>query len=73
MRNRLTLNRLFVHSEADQLRQIENSDVGYVYHVHGKTSSMDFHKMSERLNRRRGQAVHGGSACIKYTFRVPDG
>ena len=24
MRNRLTLNRLFVHSEADQLRQIES-------------------------------------------------
>ncbi|KAF8538910.1 hypothetical protein BDD12DRAFT_840437 [Trichophaea hybrida] len=53
----LTALGLFIHPEADQLCQIEKPEEPFDYFVHGKGSSMDAHRMNERLNRRRGDAV----------------
>ncbi|KAA8900191.1 hypothetical protein FN846DRAFT_959499 [Sphaerosporella brunnea] len=49
---------LFIHPQADQLRQIEKPDEPFVYYHYGKASSMDVRRHNERMNRRRGEAVN---------------
>jgi hypothetical protein len=46
-------------NDKDELRQIADPDKGWVYHVHGTHITMDSHKYSERMNRRRGEALNG--------------
>ncbi|KAI5845520.1 hypothetical protein BZA05DRAFT_407937 [Tricharina praecox] len=50
-------------NDADQIRQIEKPDEPWEFHVHGKHATMDMHKYSERMNRRRGEALN---ECVRH-------
>lgn len=55
---------LFVHPECDQIRPINTPDEPFEYHFYGKGTSMDTHRLNERMNRARGVAVNECMADI---------